>query len=529
MLQLCFLLILTNVYAWFTLLNILFGEFMYISNSLKIRLKFARSLKSAEDLIYDAQKMILKNTNKNLHKRIINKISDLNFDVGENNESSKYDDEKNTVYISCNHVTDINVYLHEIMHAIGTEILENCTIIGLNKRFYKQLDNETKLFSNFGYGANEGLNQLYTETFLDNNIQISKVSNEYSFCSNIIACLQDIVGAEKFKEAHFSGKGVDILINATIKECHLPNENKILKLILQLDAYKKVARTHMIFGAEFSPETRLLLTEAYKNLITIALIKAKHENKDILYSDIIKPYCLIDTNLSYFIKYINRDLIKYFYEEKKHIQNDTPSKFVGIQQKPFLEYAEILFKNYLKTKKIDGSIIPEEIKCGEFYNYILLNCMFYSNDNMSKSIFTSDFQKELTVDIFNKQSNLMPNHDKEKAQLIKQILSSRNVVRCGAEISDDAIIECTKDVDFNVFLIETMPTYYKEIFSKINDEIKYNPSLLNLILKEIYTTRFEQYKLLKNMPEHFKQNDEIKKVIAQNVKLTNEQIFTNNK
>ncbi len=499
---------------------------MHISNSLKAFLRFSKSSSTVEDLINCAKNMILNNTDINLHKRISAKIDNLNFDIANINESSKYDETTNTVYIGANYITDINVYLHEIMHAIGTEILENCTIIGLNKRFFKQLDSETKLFSNFGYGANEGLNQFYTETFLDKNIKVSKVSTEYSFCSNILACLQDIVGTDNFKEAHFSGKGIDYLIDVTIKECHLPNENKILKLILQLDFYKKVARTHMIFGAEFSPETRLLLTEAYKNLITIALIKAKFENKNICYTDIIKPYCLIDENLQYFLKYINNDLIKHFYKEKNHIFNDISSNFIGMQQKPFLEYAEILFRKYLNTKKIDGTIIPEEIKCGEFYNYILLNCMFYDNNNISKAIFTSDFQKELTVALFNKENNLMPNHDKEKAQLIKQVLSSRNVVRCGAEISDDIIIECTKDEDFSIFLIETMPSYYKEIFSKIEDNNKYKPKLLKFILKEVYTSRFEQYKLIKSIPQIYKQNEEIKKTILENSILSTEQITT---
>ena len=497
---------------------------MHISNSLKISSKILRTSSTVEDIINCAKNMILKNTDSNLHERICSKIENLNFDIANVNESSKYDETSNTVYIGDNHITDINVYLHEMLHAIGTEFLDDCTIIGLNKRFFKQLDSDTKIFCNFGYGANEGLNQLYTETFLNKNYKISKVSNEYSFCSNILACLQDLVGFDKFKQAHFSGKGIDYLIEQTINECHLPNENKMLKLILQLDFYKKVARTHMIFGAEFSPETRLLLTEAYKNLITIALIKAKFENKNISYKDIIKPYCLIDENLQYFLKYINNDLIKYFYQEKNHILKDTPSHFVGMQQKPFLEYANILFKNYIKTNKIDGTIIPEEIKCGEFYNYLLLNCMFYDNSNISKSIYTSDFQKALTVALFKKENNLMPNHDKEKAQLIKQILSSRNVVRCGAEISDDKIIECTKDEDFSIFLIETMPLYYKEIFSKIEDNYKYKPEILKLILNEVYTSRFEQYKLIKSMPIIFKQNDKIKNVILENSKISTEQI-----
>ena len=71
-----------------------------------------------------------------------------------------------------------------------------------------------------------------------------------------------------------------------------------------------------------------------------------------------------------------------------------------------------------------------------------------------------------------------------------------------------------------------MPSYYKEIFSKIEDNNKYKPELLKFILKEVYTSRFEQYKLIKSIPQIYKQNEEIKKTILENSILSTEQITT---
>lgn len=492
-------------------------ELMNISNSLITSLKL--KAKTPNEIIETVRMFILSNTNTNLHKRINEKINNLKFDVKYDNTSSEFDYGTNTVYIGINHILELDVYLHEIMHAIGTHYDGEYNLnVGLNKRYIKEIGKGKFLHVNYGYGANEGLNQHYTEKFSQNKINKSIVTNDYSFCANVMSNLARIVGDDVCLYSHLSGKGLDYLIEEVSKKCNLPNENKPLKLILQLDAYKQIARTHMIFGAEYSTDSKIMLIEAYKTLISLAINKAKFENKDILYSQIIYPDHLSGNNFSYFTQYIQSELIKYFYKEKEHIFNEQPSRYVGLQTKPFLEYSEMLFSNYVNNKLICGNYIPDKIKCGEFYNHILLNCLIH-NEKTSELVYTNDFFTKLTIEIFNRSSNMTPNHDNETIQLIKHILCTRNIVRCGATISDDLIIDCTKNLDFNIYLIESMPYYFKEIFSLIDKEMLNNSILVDKIFNEVFTTKLEKYKFIKQLPLHMQQKENIQKFL---IKLSQE-------
>lgn len=503
---------------------------MQVSKNLISKFRQPKTNLTFDDLIIKVQNVILSNTNSVLHKRIIDKISNLNFDLKTNFTSSEYDYKTNTVFIGINHVYDFNVYLHEIMHAIGTQVRDTYTNIGINKRTLTKINDDNFLFSNYGYGANEGLNQHYTEKFLQNtlkneNIKISEVAPNYSFCANIMACLEKIIGEKNMKYAHFSEYGLDYLIYIAKRKCHLPNDNKILKLILQLDAYKTISQTHMMFGVLHTTDTKLILTDAYKTLLTIALMYAKHHNnQDVLYSQIILPEHLSGDNLIYFTKYIQPELIKYFYQEKEHIFNDKTSDFIGMQNKPFMEYTKLLFNQYVNKIPLSGSNIPDEIKCGEFYNHIMLSCMIYNSNGNSKAIYSNDFFKILTVSIFDKNSKLAPVYKKEKTQLVNQILASRNVVRCGAEISDEIIIECTDDFDFNIYLMETMSDYYKQIFPYVSDKAKSNPILVEKMLSIVFKTNVEKYKFVKYMPTYIKNKPEIKDIMEKYLNVSNKNV-----
>lgn len=487
---------------------------MKIDKALCDRLKIKQT--SAEDIIEQVKLQILKNTPKSLHKRIEEKIEGLCFCLQRDLRSSEFKHENKTIYINQNHVDCFDVYLHEIMHAIGCEIKEDKTIIGLNARYLKYVDETKDLFINFGYGANEGLNQHYTESFLPTNIKKSEIASSYSFCANIMASLERIIGEDILKHAHFSGSGVFYLINKITEKCKLPNDNKPVKLILQLDAFQKIAQTHAIFGAVYSTDSRVILTQVYKSLITLAIICAKNDNRDIYLSEIISDEHLTKEDFVYLTKYILKDLTEYFYKEKEHIFSKTGNSFVGMQLKPFLEYSEMIMQNYAKTSKMQRIYLPEEVRCGELFNHIFLNCMFYDKKHYAEGIYTNDFKRELTVAIFDTTYCFMPNYLPEKAQLVKQIFSSKNVVRSGAEICDDYIIECCKDLDFNYYLIDTMPDYYKEIFPQICDDAKKDITLVKKLISDVFTSRVERYKFIKNMPKEALDNKEIIKLLNQN-------------
>ena len=409
-------------------------------------------------------------------------------------------------------ITNKDVYLHEILHFIGTEQCSNKLIIGLNCRNYFNI-NEYIISSNFGYGANEGLNQHYTETFICKYDKITEVSPEYSFCANIMSSLENMVGKNQLKHFHLGGYGISYLIDCTVKKCQLPNQNKIIKLILQLDAYKTISRNYLAFGITDSPDMTTALCDAYKTLITIALIQAKSQNnKNILFRDIINSKHLIGANFDYFVKHLQTDLIRYYYEEKNHIFNEQSSSFEGVNYDILNNTTKLVFENYIKTKTINSNLIPEQLKCGEFYNHVFLSCMINDQQLDSKLFFTSDFHAELCKALFNIDSNLVPSYKKERIQLVKQILASRYIVRCGVDICDHYIIEACTDKNFCSYLIDTDAETFRNIFPYIDKTVIKDPELMFKILTKVFTTRVQQYKFEKEIHNLLQENPNLKKI-----------------
>lgn len=399
------------------------------------------------------------------------------------------------------------------MHYLGTHKEKSTVKIGQNVQAFYRIDNDNILKINFGHGANEGLNQHYTESFLKNICPIQEVFLSYSFSANVMANLEKIIGESNTKFAHFSGNGLEFLTKKIKQCCFLPNENKALKLIMQLDSFMDITRTHTFYGATYCPEMRYMLVDIYKTLITLALLKAQHEKIDLKFSDILNNEHLNGDNLIYYKKNIERTLLRFYIKEKEHLKNDNIKNFKGLTLNDANLYAKYVFTCLLNNEKIDGTKIPEEVKCGEFYNNLLLSCMIYDNTLCSKQIVSCDLKKELTLQIFDKANHLLPLYKKEKVQLVKQVLCSRLVVRSGAIIPDDFMIECSDNEEFNVFLMDLDCDYYKQIFPNIKDEAKQNPKLVAKMLNEIFTSRLDLYKFKKYMPEDAQKNEEISSLI----------------
>src|SRR5574344_1312182 len=185
-----------------------------------------------DEFIDEIKQIILNNTNNILHNRIINKFENLKFDCASYNNSSEYKYENDTIYIDATYAFDKNVYIHEIMHYLGTHKEKSTVKIGQNVQAFYRIDNDNILKINFGHGANEGLNQHYTESFLKNICPIQEVFLSYSFSANVMANLEKIIGESNTKFAHFSGNGLEFLTKKIKQCCFLPNENKALKLIM---------------------------------------------------------------------------------------------------------------------------------------------------------------------------------------------------------------------------------------------------------------------------------------------------------
>ncbi len=482
-----------------------------------------RRLSPVDALAKQIEEVILNNTPAFLHERILNKLGDLTLDVKYDLTSSEFLEQANTVMIKIDAINNLDVFLHEVMHAIGTTKTDNGYNIGLNKRSNYVIDNEHTLTTNFGYGANEGLNQHYTEGFLPAITNFSEVAECYSFCANIMSSLEKLIGKEKCQDAHFSGKGLDALLTYMQEAFYLKNENKALKFILCLDAYMQVSKTHLAFGISHTYDTQLLLVECYKALISLALRKARHENKEINFSDIVSLEHLKKENSKYFIKNLQSCLIRFFYTEKEYVNHHKPSGFIGLREKSMIDYANMLYKIFFTTGNFNTVSLPEEVKCGEFYNHLLLSCMVYDSTGSICPLFMSDFSKELTVNIFDRNTKFVPNKQSEFVQLVKEVLASRKSVRCGAEIDDGHIIESTKDIDFNLFLIDSAPETYKSILPQVDKEIFKNKKILNKIFDKILTSNFEKIKFIKSLPDDLKQNKIVQKQIKEiNSKLEKE-------
>lgn len=465
-----------------------------------------------EEFLLSIRQIILENTPKSLHARINEKFKQLKIDKQQYGLSSRLDEKTNTLLISPSCINNKDVYLHEILHFIGTESHNNKLIIGLNLRNYFKT-NDYIISSNFGYGANEGLNQHYTESFISKYDKISSVSPEYSFCANIMSSLENMVGENDFKIAHLSGQGVSYLIDRTVEKCNLPNQNKIIKLILQLDTYKTISRNYLAFGITNSPDMTTSLLDIYKTLITIALIQAKAQNNNnILFSNIINSNHLIGENFNYFVKNLQKDLVQYFCEEKNHIFNEQTKTFEGVNYDVLKNTTKLVFENYINTKTINSNLIPEQLKCGEFYNHVFLSCMINDQQLDSKLFFTSDFHAELCKALFDINSDLVPSYKKERIQLVKQILASRYIVRCGVDICDHYIIEACTDKNFCSYIIDTDAETFRNIFPYIDKTVLNDPELMFKVLTKVFTTRVQRYKFEKELHDTIQNNPNLKEI-----------------
>ena len=477
------------------------GDIMQYSQKL---LKFYQIKRTQpfEEFIDSIKNTIILHTPFVLHQRIKAKVDKLNFDLQEVGKCCCFEETTNTIYILPCYIDNANIYLHEMMHAIGTEIHTQDTTIGLaNKKEF--LIGPYIVSSNLGYGANEGLNQHYTEQFVTDLCPALSASTAYSFCANIMSNLEKLIGADTCKTIHFSGLGVEEFMNVAMKKCFLPNENKILKLLLQLDAYINISKFYHAFGFTYSPDTRVILKDAYQTLLTIALTQAKHIQKEVLFSEIISYDHLKTDNLTYFHDYLEKDLLAYFYQEQYHLKHDTLKSFTGISKEKLDQTLFAVFFDYITHNTIMPEKIDASLKCGEFYNHILLSSMIFNLKKSSQLIYTNDFFGKLTQALFCPSTDLVPEYSNELVQLVTQILASRNVVRTGVEIQNDHIIKACEDISFNLYFMDICPDEYRTLFPYMSNKIKTNPMLVKKMLNQVFKTKSQLYIFKKYMTSIF--------------------------
>ena len=68
-------------------------------------------------------------------------IQEISFELIEN-RSSNFDFEKKTIYINSDYATDVNHFVHELLHAVSTNYFSDRVHIGFNKRSFKKINDE---------------------------------------------------------------------------------------------------------------------------------------------------------------------------------------------------------------------------------------------------------------------------------------------------------------------------------------------------------------------------------------------------
>ena len=375
-------------------------------------------------------------------------LNELKFESA--TTSSNFDYKTKTIHINLRYAHDINHFVHELFHAISTNYNQNGVQIGFNNIEFKDFRDELQLETNYGYALNEGTTHAFTRDAT--NMRFGEVNpiSSYSFCANIYKNLENYTEKDAMKVLYTRLNTKDF-INEISKEFHTNREN-ILKLILTMDCYLDTYRIYNVFFDNFeSEDTSSLLSNCYTYLSKIISDKLKFEGKEFDISKNISTEHLSDDEKIVFNNAIN-----------KINEKDLTSKPSNISMEQFEKLAEDLYKKEYDKKLDTFSNLPDEFKCAEFYNFLILNNYFCSENRIRKDIMKSDYTASLTKKIFSEKYKAF-NLDENLPNNIRTLLSVKFAIRAGCEISDYYMIESLKDEKFASYLKNSDNKYYDSL------------------------------------------------------------------
>ncbi len=481
---------------------------MKTSSEFRNIFKHSSLVVSADEFLQNIEKIVLDFVPNKMQLDAKIKLENLNIELKQNG-SSYYDYYTNTVYVLQREILNPKAYVHEIFHALGTKVTDPKINIGLMEIRHNNVGDElTEIM--LARALNEGSNTYWTAKALEKaNIKDSPydVASSYGFCTNIFASLVDLLGEEECKNAHFSG-GLKQFFALVREKCNRTTDSKIIKLILSLDTYLSISQVNNWLGIDYSTDSRAVLTEAYKSLVDLYFFKYENQSNKLTLDNILSDFYLTDDNKLYFDKYIRPRLVRHL---EKRIIKEYISK---AQNSTHLDYKVInkaVMEIIAKAKngeEINGNNLPEKLKCGEFYNYLLICVGFVDQNYEREGLKTNDIQRIITKALFEKSNNFMPQQREKRVQTVIDLLASRIAVRAGIEVSDELILDCLADSKkFHFYLMDSNPDYYKELYSKASGEVKFNNEILQKVALEVFTTRVERFKLKKMLSNHIdKQN-----------------------
>lgn len=389
-------------------------------------------------------KSIVKSFLGSLANNLDSRINNIKFDFTDS--SSNFNFEKQTIFINRNYVQDINVYVHEILHAISTKSFDNKVLIGFNKKEYTKLDNENYLETSFGYALNEGATHSLTIDATKDRFGEIVGTTHYNFCANIYKNLEKVVGKSLLSLCYLES-GIDGFISIIAKTCHT-NPQNVINLVTNMDAYFDTQRIYSLFlFQDNSQDAKSLLSNCYGYLKNIISDYCKFTKKKFDIFENIRSY-----NLS------SKELFV-FYETLKNVDNIKTTQ--NFTLKDYEKMSQYIFSN--SNKKSCGiDILPEYLKLGEFLNYLLINNYIVDENRIRKDNVSFQIKSKLTKQIFDKNIHALK-VDKNLPYNIRTLLSTRYVVRADTSVSDDYMKLCLYDKNFCDYLKNTDNDYYNLI------------------------------------------------------------------
>ena len=371
--------------------------------------------------------------------------------------STSHFDRKNTVYINARSLNDLSVYVHELLHRISTSNTFNKQYIGLHKKYIRKIDDDMSVETSLGYAINEGATEYYTLAVLNGKYPKAQGDTTYNFCSNIYKNLEGVLPGQVLKLVYANGN-VDNFIKVISFNART-NQDNVLKLILSMDAYFDTNRVFNVFMLNpNSADAKQLLVNAYTYLAAILSDNAKAHGRTFNFWEDVHT------------DFLTKEELQIFAEVAKSVDISKIKQGTSASLKLYDRMAmHILTMQHQGTLR-NFDLIPDNLRCGEFYNFLLLNTQLCDSNGISCDIKTKEIKSKLTQKIFNPKYDAL-SVDKYLPQNTKTILSTRYAVRSGAVTSDYYAIKSFPDADFRDYLQASWPDYYEALCDMTHDNI----------------------------------------------------------
>ena len=386
------------------------------------------------------------------NQKVNDKLENVNFEVA-NSRSTSHFDRENTVFIDSKCLDNLSVYVHELLHVISTSESFNKKYIGFHKQRHKKIKDGLYVESNFGYALNEGATHNYTVEALKDIMPNIKIESYYNVCANVYKNLERVLTCVSAKIL-YANANIDNFVKAVAKSCNT-NEENVLKLILNLDAYYDTYRIFSVFlqNAQ-SADVKALFTNVYTYLAKIISDYKKSCGEKFNYFEDLT------------IEHLTKDDLRLFAEVGKNLDLKPIKSNPFVNQKLYENMAfQIMIKQEQKTLK-DFEFLPKSLRCGEFFNYLLLATRYTDEKFISLDIKTQDEKAKITQKIYSPKFNALA-VDKSLPQNIKTMLSARFAIRAGTATSDYYMEQAMQSDDFKKYLSSSDPDYYEAMCEMI--------------------------------------------------------------